>query len=411
MQSDWFKRPDLGEQSWWDELKKIGTPLIEQSDKDDGTARVSFIWQDPEPDAKQSNTQRVWLNLTGVNDHHQCMYPQSLERIGQTDVWALEMNLNRTYRGSYVLMPSSQDSDYQGPADDMLSVRTWWQSIFSHAQADPLNHHRSWTGGRGIPSSALHMPDAPDQSIWQSVDEGANITGDIQLTQHHWNSALLENSRRVWTLCFGQSTNQRPLAIILDGAFWIEQMPLPIPLSQLTKQSKLPSDAVYLFIDSVNSAQRAQELPCNPTFWQAVQHELLPQIKEHTPYSQDPERTIIAGQSFGGLASAYATLKFPSIARNAICQSSSFWWPKKQKDNLDGTLLSELEQHQFSRLRRRFFIESGNGELLIQKANQHVIELLKAQGHALISRTVTGGHDAMCWRGGLTDGLCALWAN
>ena len=37
--------------------------------------------------------------------------------------------------------------------------------------------------------------------------------------------------------------------------------------------------------------------------------------------------------------------------------------------------------------------------------------LLRDAGHRVQYRVVAGGHDYLCWRGGLIDGLQALWAD
>ncbi|CCJ97280.1 Enterobactin esterase [Cronobacter malonaticus 507] len=45
------------------------------------------------------------------------------------------------------------------------------------------------------------------------------------------------------------------------------------------------------------------------------------------------------------------------------------------------------------------------------QANQRLVSVLQRTQQPLFWRQVDGGHDALCWRGGLTDGLAALWAD
>ncbi|CCK17745.1 Enterobactin synthetase component F, serine activating enzyme [Cronobacter universalis NCTC 9529] len=59
----------------------------------------------------------------------------------------------------------------------------------------------------------------------------------------------------------------------------------------------------------------------------------------------------------------------------------------------------------------RIFLEAGIHEPLILQANQRLVSLLQQTPQPLFWRQVEGGHDALCWRGGLTDGLTALWAD
>jgi enterochelin esterase family protein len=398
---------EVGSPGWWSRLKKHRIPLITPAR--DGYDWVSFFWQDPQGDERHSKTRRVWINITGITDHHQGEAPVSLQRIPHTDVWVLEKQFSASWRGSYMLLPSHDSDDFQGDVNDIDALRSWWKHMFPKASADPLNPDRTWIGARGVPASPLAMPKAPPQSAWQAVDQGQQTLQHGKLTLHSWCSQMLGNTRKVRTLSFGKADIKRPLAIVLDGEFWTRQMPLPIALEALTQQHRLPP-AVYLFIDSVDKQQRAQELPCNPQFWEAVTSELRPKLSEWAPCSPAPQTTIIAGQSFGGLAAAFAILSKPRLASNAICQSSSFWWPARHNVPPDSFMIKSLQQGQFCRESRQFFIEAGTRERLIHAANEQVISLLKQAGHRVTHRSVDGGHDALCWRGGLTDGLQVLWS-
>lgn len=73
-----------------------------------------------------------------------------------------------------------------------------------------------------------------------------------------WHSARLGNSRRVWILTIGdEAPEERPLAILLDGQFWAENMPVWPALASLTHQRLLPG-AVYLLIDAIDTQHRSR---------------------------------------------------------------------------------------------------------------------------------------------------------
>jgi enterochelin esterase family protein len=206
------------------------------------------------------------------------------------------------------------------------------------------------------------------------------------------------------------------LAILLDGQFWAQQMPVWEPLMQLTRAGKLPA-AVYLLIDVIDQKHRTQELTCNDEFWQAVQQELLPQLADWAPHSTDARNTIIAGQSFGGLSSLYAGLRWPERFGAVISQSGSFWWPRRDMLQLPALpedacwLIRQLEQRRVGmHCKLRVFLEAGVQEKLIHQVSDRMAEQLRAAGHRVQYRVIEGGHDALCWRGGLLDGLQALWA-
>jgi len=57
----------------------------------------------------------------------------------------------------------------------------------------------------------------------------------------------------------------------------------------------------------------------------------------------------------------------------------------------------------------RIVLEAGTREPLIFRVNQTLYSLLQPTTAALFWRPTDGGHDALCWRGGLTAGLMTLW--
>lgn len=408
---------DVGSEAWWAQLVQQGTPWLEPADDNDYW--VTFFWRDPAGTELNSPWQRVWININGVTDHHQQTEPQTLRRFPNTDVWFWQIRLPATWRGSYCLMPQQEANDFttdtDGISGDMMAVRRWWQQMFAAAIPDPLNLNHAWRGARGTALSALHMPLAPPQPYWAPFDweMTQHLSLQATLTEYHWCSERLGNERRVWVLTTGAIHPQnRPLAILLDGQFWTQTMPIQYPLDQMTQDGLLPP-AVYLLIDVVDTSLRSQELTCNPEFWLAVQEELLPQVQHWAPYDPAPQRTIIAGQSFGGLSAAYATLFWPERFGNALCQSASFWWPQRQPGRADaGWLVQQLMQSSLPPVSdpQTFYIDAGHREKLIHQVNQQFIPLLRARGHRVSYHEIDGGHDALCWRGSLLDGLTALWA-
>ena len=149
---------------------------------------------------------------------------------------------------------------------------------------------------------------------------------------------------------------------------------------------------------------RSRELPCNPDFWLAVQEELLPQIQALTPFSARADRTVVAGQSFGGLSSLYAALNWPQRFGCVLSQSGSYWWPHRGADQ-DGQLIEQLKAGEKSATGLRIVLEAGRREPLIFRTNQALYAQLQHPQHRVFWRQVDGGHDALCWRGGLTQGL------
>ena len=195
--------------------------------------------------------------------------------------------------------------------------------------------------------------------------------------------------------------------MLLDGQFWAESMPVWPALSALTETQKLPP-AVYLLIDVIDNAHRSRELPCNADFWLAVQQELLPQVRAIAPFSDRAERTVVAGQSFGGLSAMYAGLHWPQRFGCVLSQSGSYWWPHRG-GRQTGEILEQLQRGELNPQGLRIVLEAGIREPIIFHANQALLTQLQRMQQPVFWRQVDGGHDALCWRGGLTAGLMALW--
>lgn len=389
-----------GSEAWWESKK--GPQW--QPEGDD--YRVTFWWRDPAGSEQTSAIQRVWIYITGVTDHHQGATPQTLERLPGTDVWQWQTLLPGTWRGTYCFIPSVRDDDFPSeafsPTPERGALRSGWAKLLPQAIADPRNP-QGWRGGRGHGVSALEMPQAPVQPGWNTPAEC--FTPPVNLT---WRSTRLNNTRRVWVYSTGRSDDaSRPLAVLLDGQFWAESQPLWPVLAGLTAQGKLPP-AVYVLIDAIDIATRGRELSCKDDFWQAVQQELLPQVQCIAPFSDRPERTVVAGQSFGGLAAMYAGLKWPQRFGCVLSQSGSFWWPHRHEQQ-EGVVLEKLKHGELSPQGLRIWLEAGKREPVIYRANQALLSQLQKTPQPVFWQPFDGGHDALCWRGGLTAGLMALW--
>ena len=388
-----------GSEAWWQ--SKNGP----EWQRHEENYRVTFWWRDPAGTQQTSTVKRVWLYVTGVTDHHQNARPQSLERIPDTDVWQWQGEFSPEWRGSYCFIPSDNENDFadavfEGEQPDRMALREGWRKLLPHAVSDPLNP-QSWRGGRGHAVSALEMPEAPVQPGWNHPDMPFNAPICIE-----WESARLKNRRRVWIFITGGDDRERPLAVLLDGQFWAESMPVWPALASLTAERNLPP-AVYVLIDVINMEHRNRELPCNRDFWLAVQEELLPLVQQRAPFSDRADRTVVAGQSFGGLSSLYAALHWPQRFGCVLSQSGSYWWPPRGGQQ-DGLLIEQLKTGEISPRGLSILLEAGRNEPLILRANQAILAELHTQ-QPVIWRQVDGGHDALCWRGGLTQGLMTLW--
>ncbi|WP_052025940.1 enterochelin esterase [Phyllobacterium sp. YR531] len=425
--------PDRGEAGWWVRLVKRGVPMIEAIGN--GQACVTFLWRDDQGTELTSPVERVYADVNSVTDHH-CLTPQSLERIAGTDVWFWQVELPLNWRGSYCFIPASEDRLQPVLSGDLQTCkanhRDWWRSVLPHATPDPLNPLQSYKVGMRLRVSPLHLPEAPNYALWHAIDSGKVPHAPFQeLVEINWASKLQNKQRKVWIYVSGWSHNQSappvdgyPLVLLLDGSNWAEQMPIQGVLEMETAEGNLPS-AVYVFIDPIDLEQRAEDLTCNAEFWNAVHSELLPLIAEIAPITANPALSMVAGQSYGGLAATYAGLFLPNRFGLVLSQSGSFWWPNfealRSAQNVaelregarTGWLTTQLKSGDVPEKipgGMRVFMEVGTREEDMIDASDTMSVALNGAGHEVFYRRFEGGHDGLCWRNGLIDGLRWLFA-
>lgn len=414
-------KDDVGEETWWKSVSLIGTPVVESVS--DEQVKMTYFWRDPYGDETHSRLSQVYIDINCVTDHHSPQ-PQSLQRLPGTDVWFWSSDIDVYWRGSYSLIPveaHQRPPTFSPDADKRAEQqRAWWISLFPAAISDPLNHGMPVKNSRHA-LSAAHMPGAPDQSSWHALDAGLSPQpDDSRLQTFSWCSAILGNERRIWLYTTGQidTPTVRPLVLLLDGQNWVQNMPIFSTLDSETDSNHLPA-AVWLFVDVIDNPTREKELPCNPAFWQAVEEELLPLAQFHAEFSDQADRTIVAGQSYGGLAATYAGLHRPDRFGRVLSQSGSFWWPdmklirsfSTQPPQESGWLTAQLINGKLPTGRLHVFMEAGSREGDMAPLSRQMHDALVTAGHRTQFRIFNGGHDSLCWRGGLIDGLRWLLAD
>ncbi|SCE20185.1 alpha/beta hydrolase, partial [Streptomyces sp. DfronAA-171] len=132
--------------------------------------------------------------------------------------------------------------------------------------------------------------------------------------------------------------------------------------------------------------------------------DLIPWAAARLPLTTDPARTVIAGQSLGGLTAAWAALAAPHRFGNVLAQSGSFWWP-------NGPDAEWLTRTIASAPRRpvRFRLSFGRQEWVALPAARRLRTALAEAGYEDAEyHEFNGGHDYLCWRTELAAGLPEL---
>jgi len=261
----------------------------------------------------------------------------------------------------------------------------------------------------------LELPEAPDQP-W--ITPRPNVArGNIEAVR--FASTVLENERTVWiyTPAGYRSESPMPAVLLFDGREYQQQVPTPTILDNLIAAGRLPA-LMAILIESPDPRTRMRELTCRPPIATFLAEELLPWLRQRYPMSRDPARTVLGGSSLGGLAAAYVALRRPDLFGAVLAQSGSFWW----KPSDDGEY--EWLARQVAAMPRqpvRFYLEVGTLESAAGTpagshspaqilSNRHLRTVLQARGYTVHYQEFSGGHEWICWRGSLADGLLALLA-
>lgn len=377
--------------TFWDEMASRGTPLIEPVD--DKTSIVTFLYRGA----------KTGVRILGAPsaDH------DPMTRLGETDIWYRSYELPNDTRLSYRLAP------------DVPEVPgTFWErrvAILATAQADPLNLD-PWPAesiDRFSRKSVLKLPDAPELPFTEKRDGKAGTVRDMAFT-----SDTLGNTRPVSLYTpakFDPSDPETVLLVLFDGEAYQSDVSVPVILDNMQADGVIPQ-TVAILIANPDLETRGRELPGNEPFADVIARELVPFAARELKVSVPPERTALAGSSYGGLASTRLALAYPEIFGNVISMSGSYWWspegtPPERAEYMANKVAAA------ERAGIRFFLTAGlfetgrAGRLDILNTNRHLRTVLDAKGYEVTLREYAGAHDYLIWQGALSDGLIALFGN
>jgi enterochelin esterase-like enzyme len=375
---------------FWRTAETEGTPLIEPADGDPGHAIVTFLWRGTKA------TRAVLVLPNELADPHD-LSGNLMDRVPGTDIWHWSVRMRTDWRATYTLCvdDGQRQGARQGPSPD------YHQWLSTQHRRDPFNpgaFPRRWGGE---PLSVVALPDAPGHpSDW----EPHNGIPRGEVSVHTMRSANLRNWRRVWvyTPAGYEDLADLPVLVLLDGEMWQPELGISNLLDNLIADGRLPP-LVALLPDSLDSDVRWDELTCDSRFTNYLLRELLPWAARRWPLTNDPARTVLAGQGLGGLTAAHAALRSPTRFGNALVQSGSFWWPAGPGAEW---LTGRVERS--SRRPVRFRISAGLQEWVLLPASRRLRDALRARGYDVDYRELNAGHDYLPWRDELAAGLVHL---
>ena len=393
-------------ETFWRGVTETGAPLIETIENEPDQRLVTFLWRDQ---GDTENVVVVGYAMAGWRDWQK----HTLTHLPNSDLWYKTYRFRSDLHATYWL-------SHNDPLNDASEYENWKDRMATF-QLDPLNSHsHTYPKDKEVPDdedwsfSLLELPDAPPQP-WITprpyVPHG-------KVEMFRLRSEILENERRVYLytppgytpdgLAYG-------LLLVFDGPAYIDPhlVPTPTILDNLIAEGKIPP-LVAVLPDSLDQKTRSLELPCYEPFVEYLKQELLPWVHTHYHVTSDPERTIVAGSSYGGLAATFAGFKAPEVFGNVLSQSGTFRWNLREREGVRDLNEEAWLIRQFvasPKLPLRLYLEvgllerSGTEDMVVM--NRRMRDVLEAKGYEVAYSEYNGGHDYTCWRGSLADGL--IW--
>jgi enterochelin esterase-like enzyme len=373
--------------SFWDAVHKSGVPLIEAAPSANDFSLVTFLWQGND----QTRNVVIFDGVAGFDAKDQMLHLEG------SDVWYKTYRVRNDARFAYNLSPNDSLQPFdQVKGDEAMRDRLAMLKI------DPLNPHRCPTtfGAYGAESSYVELTDAP-HIVW-NLPVAESRRGKV--TEKAIHSEYLKGEKKLWIYTpagFRKQGDRYPLLVVFDGdrnLMWI-----PNILDVLIAQGRIPP-VIALMTDESAPSVRRNELPCNPQFADFLAKEMVPWTRRNYYATTQPTRTIVAGSSFGGLASVFAGMKHPEVFGNVISLSGSFWW--KPEGDKEGEWLTSLVNTS-PKLPLRFYLEVGLMESYpVQvETNRHMRDALTAKDYPVGYFEYDGGHSFLNWSGGMENGL------
>jgi enterochelin esterase-like enzyme len=384
--------------AFWQEAVERGSPLIEPIEGDNEHNLVTFLWRE------QENIKNVMLVGGPADKEH--LENNQMMRLLDTDLWYRTYQVRANLRTTYLFSLNNSSPELKYGVED----------LGTRLVSDPLNPRQfvyrkdeEIPDDRDIVVSVLELPSAPPQH-W-IIPRTGGAKGQVEMYRLH--SRILNNERRVWVYtppAYTTNSAAYSLLLLFDGREYIDLVPTPTILDNLINDGRIPP-LVAVLPDSLDQETRNREMTCYQPFADFLTRELMPWVHEHYHVTYDPARTVVAGSSLGGLTAAFLGLQASEIFGNVLSQSGSFWWNKDPEDNIpQAWLIQQFVSH--PRLALRFYLEIGlqekEGSSYRILCHRHLRDVLSLKGYEIYYTEFNGGHDYVCWRGSLADGLLAL---
>lgn len=367
--------------------KNNGFPLVEIDSLYSDYVFATFIYLDT------THRHKIEFEVYGIDDEPR-FGDKKLYRLDSTDLYY------RTY-----MIPNDLCLSYRYIITDTISGIK--QKII-----DSLNNDLIPKGE--VKRFSWSVLDLRSEEIDWNTKRFDNIGGTLDTFRI--TSNLLDNTRNIYVYLpsdYDQTTKKYLVLYLFDSFIYLNRVDVPNVLDNLIHENKI-EPMIAVFIANPTRTSRNYELPMNHLFKDFVVKELIPQIKKRYRITDIPDKTIIGGMSYGGLAATYIGFECDSIFGRVLSQSGSFWRDTILTDVGNDWIRTDYLTKRFlteNKNSLKLYLDWGLQEDWCKSSGRRFVKVLKTKGYDFKFIEFNGWHDWSNSRKTFPTGLLYLTDN
>ncbi|MFW9777746.1 MAG: alpha/beta hydrolase [Candidatus Heimdallarchaeota archaeon] len=320
------------------------------------------------------------------------------------------------------LLPKGAQAEYRifenDPLDGIFAGAKYQNRLERfHEHPDKLSRHI-----RRIPNGYLGKKDLFIASLRPFPPEISNFVNNKnqqkgEISTYEQESDILGCSRKIslYTPADYNAEAAYKFIFIHDGSAALSYGETHTLIDYLIA-SKAISPVVGIFTDpgvKNGNTTRNEEYPCNPHYARSIVQEILPWVRENVSISSDPNDGIIAGSSYGGLASFYYSFMYPESIANVLSLSGSFHWGRPDEDYPYEWLPRKIAFSEKKAIKAYLEVGKLEGEYHWNSpgfpnqivSHRHFVTILRMKGYSYEYNEYNGDHSPTSWIKPLERGL------
>jgi enterochelin esterase family protein len=353
----------------WEKSTQQGLPLIETDTLDSDYVFMTFMYKD------SSKNKEISFEVFGIYDE---------TRLGDMKLYHIQ-NTSFYYRC------------YKVPSDICFSYRFIVKDTISGQEIkaiDNFNQNRIPYGEiRDISYSVLDL--RTNEKDW-NVKNSNDFEGKIDTIKY--TDKIVNRERNIYVYLPPNYNEKRkeayPTIYLFDASIYLNRVELPNILDNLINEKKIEPMIAVLF--GTYRSTRDVILPLNFEFKNEFINDVLPLVRSSYNTSLNPEKNIIGGMSYGGLAAAFIAFDNPNIFGKVLSQSGSFWRGLELTDSEGEWIREDWLVNKFLTEKRKplkIYLDWGLQENWVLGSNRRFVQVLSRKGYEYRFEEFNGWHD------------------